>query len=284
MHMGRWQVFVFLLPLLGLSWLLMTVLHPNGPPTALEYVIIGFIIGSMFGQATLASAWSALGPGLLLWRLPLSLGWIAVLVIAFLANVAIHQRGIGVVVALMMGACVAGQWLLVQIPLWGLAVGYGLRLRHCDDADLGDLRDRQFGIRQLLILTTIVAVVLGTCRWVLTATMATVQGSNWGELPIFAFLAVAGIVMTLPLLLAALLRRFAWLASAVVAALIAVATWWELPLLNMVGGPGPDIWHLIFINAFQAAWVLGVAIVVRRCGYGIGRPLGGCPFASVKAP
>ena len=88
--------------------------------------------------------------------------------------------------------------------------------------------------------------------------------------------------MTLALLMAALLPRLAWLATIIVLTLIAMATWYELPLVQMVysRGGGPNIWHLTFINAFQAAWVIVVAGLLRLCGYGIRHPRGESPFAS----
>jgi hypothetical protein len=97
--------------------------------------------------------------------------------------------------------------------------------------------------------------------------------NNSGEIAVFAFLAAAGVAMTLPLLLAALLPRWSTAAVVVVLVLIGLGTWYELPLLNLIParGGGPDIWHLTFINAFQAAWVLAVVAIVRTCGYGIGR-------------
>jgi hypothetical protein len=212
-----------------------------------------------------------------LWRLPLSLGWLATLAIAFMLNLALNGHGGDGEVVVILAACMAGQWLLVQSPLWGLAVFYGVRLRHRSDP-AETARDRQFGIRQLMILTAIVAVVLGACRWLVAATFNQFEGAA-NEAPVFILLAVAGIVMTLPLMMAALLPRFAWLATLVVLLLMALGTWYELPLVIMVGG-GPNIWHLTFINAFQAVWVLAVVGALRLCGYGIGAAAGESPFAS----
>ena len=88
--------------------------------------------------------------------------------------------------------------------------------------------------------------------------------------------------MSLPLLLAALLPRWAWLATGIVLTLIAIGTWYELPLVMQVysRGGGPNIWHLTFINAFQAAWVLAVVGLLRLCGYGIRHPGSESPLAS----
>jgi hypothetical protein len=154
-----------------------------------------------------------------------------------------------------------------------------MRLRHDDDPP-ETVRDRQFGIRQVMILTFIVAVVLGVCRMVAVQSAPHFATNNSGEIAVFALLAAAGVAMTLPLLLAALLPRWSTAAVGVVLVLIGLGTWYELPLLNLIFGGGPDIWHLTFINAFQAVWVLAVAAIVRTCGYGIGRPAEQFPFAN----
>ena len=280
MSSNRYLIAVFLLPLLGFSWLVLAALEPNGPSGPLEYALIGYLIGTMFGQATLAAAWTALGPMPLLWRLPLSLAWIGALCVAFIINV-VASSGPDMQVALIIAACLGAQWLLVQIPLWGLAVGYGVWLRHWSDPPQ-TVQDRQFGIRQVMILTGIVALVLGVCRWIAGETAVYFQNTDWQGIIIFIFLTAAGIVMSLPLLIAGLLPR-RWLVAVMVALFwIVVGTWIELPLVMILPnrGGGPDFWHLAFINGFQAAWVLAVVAIVRWCGYGIGQPRGEIPFAS----
>jgi hypothetical protein len=180
-----------------------------------------------------------------------------------------------------MGACVLVQWLLVQAPLWVLAARYDLKIRHRGESSpfqgTGQL---QFGIRQLMILTFIVAVLLGIGR-MLVINFAAAFTVGGGDAPIFIFLAVAGVLMTLPLVLAALLPRHAVLATLGVLAFTAVATAWELPLMNAVmARGGPDQWHFIWINAFQAGWVLTVIGLLRLGGYSLAPPGGESPFAS----
>ena len=281
MQLTRYFVLLPLVSLLGFSWLLLAAVAIDGRSGAGEHIVVGFLIGTMFGQATLASAWTALGPAPLLWRLPLSLGWIAALVIAFLINIGVNNHGPDAGVAFIMGACLIGQWLLVQVPLWGLAVGYGVRLRHQSDPPKST-RERQFGIRQLMILTAIVAVVLGVSRAIVAEAISHFSQDDSERMAVFVFLAAAGIVMSLPLLLAVLLPRRALLATLIVLGLIAIGTWYELPLVMQVytGPGGPNIWHLTFINAFQSVWILAVVGLLRLCGYGIWHPRVESRFAS----
>ena len=283
--MGKRRSFVLfvLIPLLVFSWILIAAIWLDPGGASLEYPIIGYFLGTMFGQATMASAWVAFGPLPLILRGLLSLGWITCMFVAFMLNFAIHNTPGEAEIALTMGGCMLGQWILVQVPLWGLAIGYGLRLRHhSEDIPVG-MASMQFGIRQLMILTAIVAVLLAIGRVAITQLLQTGITRGNDEFLIFVFLAVAGIIMTLPLLLAALLPRYALPATLFVLCLIFIGTWAELPLLSLTHAPGngPDFYHLVWINAFQSLWVVLVVGVLRLCGYGLVVPqMGVNPFAT----
>lgn len=121
-----------------------------------------------------------------------------------------------------------------------------------------------------MILTVIVAVVLGLGRATVASMAASLDKS--GDVFAFVFLAVAGILMSLPLLLAALLPRRAVLSVLVLLVLIAAVTWGELPLLRQLGGGGPDFWHFAWINFFQTAWIVFVVALLRAFGFGCGNP------------
>jgi hypothetical protein len=262
----------------NLIWLCATPLIAVGllllafaPHRISEHLIIGYFFGTLFGHTTLAAAWTSFGPRPLLWRLPLSLVWLLALLVAFACNLTLHG-GPAVEIVLIVAACVAGQFLFLQLPFWGLALTSGRRLRYCEANSLRpDPRETQFGIRQLMIFTTIVAVVLGVGRFAVRYLSDSPRLQ--GEWPIFVFLATAAIVMTLPLILAALLPRFAIPAVALVLLLIGLLTFWEVPLLERfhVGG-GPDTLLVVFINSFTAAWVLSIVLIVRISGYRFGQP------------
>jgi hypothetical protein len=253
--------------LIGLGCLLVAAVEPDGPKPV-EYITIGVLLGTMFGQATLASAWTALGPLPLVWRLPLSIAWLAGLLVAFAMNLAFHNGPGPADIIIVIGGCLVGQWFLAQLPLWGLAGLFGARVRQVRGGSSGAATENQFGIRQLMIITATVAVVLGFGRAVVLAIAPTFDGRVGGEATIFVFLAAAGILMTLPLIVAALLPRLALPASLVVLVLIGLGTAWELPLMRAFQtATGPDTWHFVWINGVQAAWVLAVAGVVRLGGY-----------------
>ena len=265
----RNRVFLWVAPVIGVGLLIMALLSPRPGGGALEYVAIGFLLGTMFGQGTLVSAWTAFGPAPLVWRLPLSLLWLVLLVGALAVSVA-RSGGPNVEAIVVIGGCLVGQWLLVQVPLWCLRLGYGVRLRHVDDTGfLLDPRDRQFGIRQLMIFTTIIAVILGAGRFLVTRLAPHLTLGTSGDGPLFIFLAVAAIIVTLPLMLAALLPRLAVPAVISILVLVGLLTAWEIPLLSRFHGGGgrPDTMHMVAINSVTAAWVLAVVVIVRFNGY-----------------
>jgi len=274
------RLLVAILPILVVNWFIMALVEPEGPK-AWEYVGLGNLIGSCFAHPTLAAAWCAWGPGSLRWRLPLSLLWVATVPLGLGLNVGMHGGGPDDVI-FTIGACVLAQWLLVQAPLWCIAVMFGVALRQRGEFSAPlQAKDLQFGIRQLLILTAIVAVVLGSGR-LLLAWLGTRFDGMSGDTPIFIFLAVAAVAMTLPLLIAALLPQYAVPATLGVLVVIALATCGEYPLERMMTGSrggGPDVWHFAWINAFQAFWVLAVVIAVRACGYGLAPRAARSPFA-----
>lgn len=144
----HFRLFLFAGPIVAIGLVLLAMTGPFGPEVAR-----GLFWGVMCGQTTAAAAWCALGPARLAWRLPASLVWIAVLaaIDAFTRRhyLATANHGIAVVMEVL------GQWLLIQIVLLVSVSALGVQLRHRDDDGEIDPRMRQFGIRQLLVATTI---------------------------------------------------------------------------------------------------------------------------------
>src|SRR4029450_12979091 len=131
---SRYVAYVVLAPLLAASWILIVCTDPSRLRSHWP-VVVNCLFGTLFGQATLAAAWSALGPLPFVWRLPLSLGWVALLAIAFATHVGLHLAGqVMQPLTLAVMAAVGGGWMVMQVPLWCLASIYGLRVRHSTDA------------------------------------------------------------------------------------------------------------------------------------------------------
>jgi hypothetical protein len=264
----RRRVFVWMGPLLVLSWLSIAFLDPDPPVRGV--IALGYFLGSLFAHATLAAAWAALGPGRFAWRFPLSMAWAISLPLAVGINVGLNGGpGDAVVV---VGGSLLGQWLALQAPLWALALGFGWQLRHSGDVEeVANGSQIRFGIRHLLLVMLIVGVVLGIGRIV----VSNVRLSGTRETLIFMFLAVAAIVMTLPLLLSALMRRMAALGVVLAILFVVVVSAFELPLLSLLGGAGPGKRDFLAINTAMAAVILVSASVVRLNGY--------CLYARARA-
>jgi hypothetical protein len=109
----------------------------------------------------------------------------------------------------------------------------------------------------------IVAVGLGIGQ----AAVATIDLSGDDEMLVFVFLAVASIVVTLPMLFAALMRRLTVFGVLLALLFIGIATTFEWPLFNLVGGSGPSRSIFIVINIGSAAFIVVSAVIVRLNGY-----------------
>lgn len=280
---------VLVLPILALSWIVLALFDPDGPGRAGEHVGLGYLFGTMFGQTTLAGAWAAFGPFRWYWRLLLAPVWLLVLWVCVAINIGLHGGPGDPWFLLLISGCLIGQWILVLLPFAGLALGYRVQLMHrSDDAagiDQGNKpRQLQFGIRQLMVLTGIVAVVLGVLRALVLALVARLSDRGMGEAPIFIFLAAAAVIMTVPLVMALLLSRWWIPATVAVLALTALATSWELPLLSLLPRTaGPDTMHFVFINAFTAGWIVLILGIMRLRGYGLAAANFGVATAQTNA-
>lgn len=254
---------------IALNWLLIVALpSPNSSNGLPEGIAIAIMLGSLFGNTTVAAAWSAFGPGRLIWRVPLSLFWVALLASGIGVNVGIHGGPNNS--AFVFGALLSIQWGLLQGPLWGLVISQGMHLRHAEASNQGiDPRERQFGLRQLILVTAAIGVLFGIGR-IAAPYFVNQIGIVRRDQVILAFLSIAEVVLTLPLLLGALLKRRSLLAVALALLLIGFATVWEHQLLVLVSGPGgAGAGRNIFyaINSGTAAVLLILLSIVRVNGY-----------------
>jgi hypothetical protein len=266
----RYRGFLWAGLLVVANWILIAVLKRGTPYDLFDIIVLGFIVGTMLGQTTLAAAYTIFGYPSLFTRVVLAVAWLTLLAFAFSLQVSLHggPEDVGIVI----GACLFAQWLLLLLPLWGLRLRFGLRLRHDDDLVAGfNPRDRQFGIRQLIVVTALVGLFLGVGRQ-----LVSLWGHHFdftrGDLAIFAFLTVSAAVLSLPLVLALLMRRTSAIAIALALALIGIVTALEASLSkHFQTGGGPEIRHFISMNAFTAGIILLVLAIVRRSGYSLTR-------------
>jgi hypothetical protein len=254
-----------------LGWLFICLVQPADRRGVFGTIAVGSVVGTIFGHASLAGRWCALGPLALAHRLPLSGAWLAALLISLGCNIAGSPSPEGLEVLLIYGAVLVGQWLLVQAPMWFFVRRYGLRIAHQDDlpSDI-DERVHQFGIRQVMILTALVGIVLGLGRLLLGGLNASGSFGDWRGILLFAFLAFANAVTALPIVALTMLRRSVLAAIGGALALIALMTVLELPVVAMLG-PGPmnarEYSIFTLISSFECVWIVAVLLILRGGGY-----------------
>jgi hypothetical protein len=256
------------------GWLLIALARDSVPSNSIEsQLLAGLILGSMFGQVSLSAAWCALGPFPLIRRLPLSFLWLAAIVVSFGCNIAQQANSQGFQILVVYGGSMLLQWLLVQFPIWIVVARYGLRVGLPDEADrVSDSHGNQFGIREIMVLTALVAVVLGMGRLMLGGLQGEDDFSKWRDILIFVFLAAANAVISLPLLGSVLLPRRAIAATCGALVFAAFATALEMSLIQVLSsGKGSPDELVIFaaINIFQAIWVLTVLSTLRIGGFNL---------------
>jgi len=87
---------------------------------------------------------------------------------------------------------------------------------------------------------------------------------------LFGFIAVSSALVSFPLMAAALLPRKTALAVCAAVALVGLATFFQVPLIQRIlpGGSSPDdLAIFLLMNAFQSAWILGIVLLLRAGGY-----------------
>lgn len=246
--------------MLATSWLSIAVLTPAVLRTV-PYGI-GYLIGSLLAHPTLAASWACYGPGRPAIRIPLSMVWMSLVISAIWINVSFMggpTRG-----ALELGSVLVGQWLVLLAPLATLRFAFGVRLENRSTTKATfTSQSLRFGVRHLLILMSVCGVLLAAGRIVVP--QISLRGG--GEMYIFVFLVSAAIILTLPLLFAALMTRRALLGVALAIVMITVATIWEFPIFEAIGGQGPGPVDFAAINVTGSLLVLIAALCLRWSGY-----------------
>jgi hypothetical protein len=264
----RYRLFAWIAPVLVLNWLLLAVIPLVPPGNLVQTLVVQTLWGTVFGQTAVAAAWATFGPMPFRWRFPLSLAWLAMLTLADAFNGWLNRGTPGEYI--IVGVLLLCLWLLLQLLFWGIAFGFGVQLQHADEEESGNYpTKRQFGIRQVMILTAIVGILLGIGRIAVPYLLQEVWMVSVIA-PVVAFLVVAEATMTLPLVVAALLRRHTVVGVVMALALIGAITACEPSLLDMVSIAGSSQMHeIVALNVSTAASTLALLTIVRLNGYSL---------------
>lgn len=256
----------------------------SGPP-----IVAGATIGTIAGQLALLAGWAVVGPQRLLVRWPLAL-----LATASLLSASV----LGQSVASLRAYGVAdidspfAQWiaflpivfLAVQLPVWVLKLATGCRMV-LDPGDGGPQppRSRQFRVRDLLVVTTVVAVSLGLARLGLSdfgSAQRSVDTDSLAGLAVFCGVAAlwSGFV-AMPCLYAALVARhvrkgvlgitgYTILMSLVIALVLSPSA--SNARVSVGAAPlalGKIFGFFLFVNGSTVFVVFGSFLIARADGY-----------------
>jgi len=233
------------------------------------------VLGLAYAQATVAGAWAACGPGQLIVRMPLAIGWSILVGVAMLVQVGRPSNGEWLI-CLIFGGSPLVQLLLVTLCLWLVRVTFRLRLSWLADAASRRTNptDYQFGIRQLLILTTGIAIFLGVGRW-LAASFGADGAANVNAqiIATLSLVVACNSLFSIPLVIALLLPRYAVFGIVLSLAFGVLVTLIEDSGYHAIegGGASPNglFWYL---NGTEYAWVFASLLAVRFAGYRLVRP------------
>jgi|GEM_PF-6277724 len=219
----------------------------------------GPVIGSVFSQIVLFAVWCALAP--IHFGTRYLAGTTAFTVTAVCMYRCAQRDGGGDAIALTITGAMLAQWLLYQVPLWHTRwKGWYLSAQDSESAAQTS-NELQFGIAQLFLWTTIVAVLLGALRVLATVFGDGIQSSV--DFNLFPTMALGNTLLVLPLIYACFSRDNMplWLIIALVWA-IGVSVAQAMVARATSGFTG----FLLLINIFQFIAVLVSLMLVRRAG------------------
>ena len=223
--------------------------------------IAALVIGLLMAQILLTAVWSTMAPVSLVLRM--STGVLSTLFLLICFYRVAWRDGGGHGVALSICVPILIQWFLLQIPLW-FARYHGWRVGNPDSQlEHPKHREFQFGIKQLLMWTTVVALSVAIVK----ACLKEVDfggGTSPLLLEVGLYLTIGNSLIALPIIWGAFVHRWAWvwyLISILVCAAVCTIEFW------LVSGPAMQEEFLIVINISQMVLAMMAMLVVRQLGW-----------------
>ncbi len=233
--------------------------------------LLGVAFGIPYGQLGFAAIWAVMAPTRVSVRVLVSSVLGAVAIAGFVGFFgAIHFEDFVLLIVAVFGVT----WILLQIPLWICRLGFGWQLQLVNGTASTDSHDElQFGIRQLLLWTTILGIVFGMARWGFAE-------SNWGghvfeSQTLIAFVLLGGFsfLLTAPMIWATLLKAYLYVTLPLAILFVGMVTLVELPVFNLCldksGNPSPLFWWLM--NFMHTAVLLVSLFALRFAGLRLSR-------------
>ena len=228
----------------------------------LSHAFAGLCLGVIAAEITLCAVFAALTPFSLSLRMGLGLAGAVVVCVAIF-----RMDGPGGDERLEIAGAAFLQWIAVQIPLWVFRLRGGWLLRWTPSIEAGARsRDLQFGIRQMMVWTAMVAVVLSIAKTALPADSHSPSGNKAGEILIVTLILVTSNTLAAwPMIWAAFVRSrvFTWcLTAAGCSAILCVGEVWAFRAV--FGGVSSEIFALLHLIQFVS--VGGSLLLIRASG------------------
>ncbi|NLS94096.1 MAG: hypothetical protein GXX96_18200 [Planctomycetaceae bacterium] len=247
------------LGLMALFFLIMNVVMFAG--VRLGGLSAGVALGTIAAEVTLCAVFAALAPFSVFVRVITGVAGAAVVCLAvFRVGGASNEDRV------IISAAAFLQWIAVQVPLWVFRIHSGWCLRlSADRTSEFSRRDLQFGIRQMMAWTAVVAVFLSLAKTLIPSGFF--ERSPRAEMiTIVAILVVFSSLAAWPMIWAAFVRSrmFIWCVVAVAcSAILCMAEVWAF---ETAVKPGVNVATIVAMHLVQLVAVGGSLLVVRLNG------------------
>lgn len=255
------RIELFLLCLMAAFFLVINVAMFAG--VRFEDPYAGLALGTIAAEITLCAVLAALAPASVFLRMTIGMfGAIVVCLAVF------RMGGPGSDERLEISVAAFLQWIAVQIPLWVFRLRSGWCLQRTSDRGVSFMRqDLQFGIRQLMAWTAVVAVLLSTAKTAIPDD--SIRGSRNAALEIVEIVIILVVFNSLaawPMIWAAFVRTrmLAWCGVAVACSALLCAG--EVWAFRVVVGVGVNPMLFVAMHLIQFTAVGGSLLLIRLNG------------------
>lgn len=259
------QLLEFLL--LGILWGLTSAALACISPASSAYskhLVIGFLVGPLFGHTTGISIWASLGQHCQLLRGMFAVFYLFGMWAALLVGLA--NQGVGYLgLAIGVGVAIILQAPVVFACCWLAKVLTGLRL--VPQSALASMKiNFQFKIKHMMTLTLFIACLTAVGRELTLSLLKSER--NYEGIIVFLFLGMTNILITIPIAFACFLQRY-FVFGLIVAMLgCSVITAVEHSVYTaLINYYSLDFYHMFFINLFSVVFVIIFSIGLR---WGVG--------------
>ena len=154
-------VLVLLVSLAIAGNILLTVFFYDGQ--RFQWPVFFVALGLLVSQPCLLSIWCAMGGERGLWRIPAATGILFVLLAIYIKTMEVLDTHIPLEVIIMISVIALAITVILQIPLWIFRQTTRQVIRLPSEAST-NLATNQFGIKHLLVVMTIAAIVVAIAR------------------------------------------------------------------------------------------------------------------------